>query len=257
MNEEKLAVVILAAGLGKRMKNPELPKVLAEMAGKPLIGHVLEETNKLSPDKIVIVVGYHREKVIDYVKSLDIDNIEYVVQEEQLGTGHAVDQARENLKDFDGSVLILAGDVPLLSSGTLKKLINWHITENDILTVLSTNAPDPTGYGRIVRDQSGKFQKITEQKDASEEELKLHEVNSGVFILARKPLFDSLSKVNNNNAQGEYYLTDIVEILKEENQIVKAYCGAKFEELQGVNSPEQLEKAEQVYHNLKNQRNYQ
>ncbi len=241
------AAVILAAGKGKRMKNNDLPKVLVPMAGKPLLGHVLDMTFELQPDRIVPIVGHFKELVIDFVSNYGRDNIDFVTQEEQLGTGHAVDMAAPVLKDFTGDVLILCGDVPLLREETIRKFISKHIENKADLSVLTADAPDPTGYGRIIRDINGDFVKITEHKDASEEERKVTEFNSGIYFVNAGYLFESLKKVSNNNAQGEYYLTDIVDILRGEGKKVFAFNEASFEELQGINSPEQLKAVEEFY----------
>jgi UDP-N-acetylglucosamine diphosphorylase/glucosamine-1-phosphate N-acetyltransferase len=248
--KKSLAVVILAAGKGKRMKNPDLPKVLVPLTGKPLLGHVLDKVSPLEPSKTVIVIGHLKEKVIDYVNGLGRDNMSFAVQSEQLGTGHAVDMAREELADFDGNVLILAGDVPLLTSKTLMAFSQNHDETGSDCSVLSTTAPDPTGYGRIIRDGEGNFLRITEHKDASEEEREVDEINSGIFCVDCKKLFDSLAKVDNKNAQGEYYLTDIIDILRGENAVVTAWNGADFDELQGVNNVDDLKRAEEAYNKL-------
>lgn len=250
-SSRKLAVVILAAGKGKRMKNPELPKVLIKMAGKPLLGHVLDQAVQLEPESIVIVVGHFREKVEEYIESLGLDNTVLALQAEQLGTGHAVAQAESALSGFSGHVLILCGDVPLLSVETLNEFVEQHFDNEADLSVLSADAPDPTGYGRIVRNGNGEFLKITEEKDANEEEKKITEFNSGVFIVESGMLFDSLKHVSNNNSQGEYYLTDIVGILHSRGRRLIAHKGADFDELQGVNSPEQLAKAEKFFHDFR------
>lgn len=246
------SVVILAAGKGKRMKNPELPKVLVELAGKPLLGHVLEQVDILSPEKTVVVIGHKKEKVYDFLDKLNQDSISAVEQNEQLGTGHAVDQAAPVLNDYSGDVLILCGDVPLLKAETLGKFISQHNENNADVSVLSTIIDNPTGYGRIVRDSDNNFLKITEEKDANDAEKKVKEINSGVYILKAKKLFSSLKNVSNNNAQGEYYLTDIIAILRSEGAKVQAFAGAEFEELQGVNSPEDLKRAEECYYKGKN-----
>lgn len=243
---QNLCIIILAAGKGKRMNNPVLAKVMAELDGMPLIGHVLNEANKLFPEKIIIVVGHQKESVINYVNSLGLKNISFVEQKEQLGTGHAVNQAKPALDNYNEDILILAGDVPLLSSYTLIKFINFHNEKSDV-SVLSTNAPNPFGYGRIIRDEKANFLKIIEEKDATDDERKVTEINSGVFLLKSELLFKSLHEVSNKNAQGEYYLTDIIEILKKKGSNVHAFAGADFEELQGVNSPEDLKKVEEFY----------
>ena len=249
-DKQKLATVILAAGKGTRMKNPSMAKVMAELAGKPLIGHVADMTRRLGSDLDVAVVGYKKEAVIEYL-SANYDNIEFAEQTEQLGTGHAVDQAGSVLGDFDGNVLILCGDVPLLTAETLEKFIDAHSSDAADVSVLSTIVDDPTGYGRIIRNKDGAFTKITEQKDASEEEKLVKEINSGVYVLSAAKLFSSLKQVSNSNAQGEYYLTDIISILRDKGATVRAFAGATFDELQGINSPEDLKRAEAFY-NLTN-----
>lgn len=243
-NFSNIVVVILAAGKGKRMMEPNKAKVMFEINDKPMIGYVLETVSRLNPQKIILVVGNRKEEVIAYVNTLDIANIVFVEQKEQLGTGHAVEQARFELENFEGNVLILAGDVPLLSTETLLTFIKEHINNNADLTDLTTIAPSPFGYGRIVRDAFGRFINIVEEKDATTDEKLIQEINSGTFIVKSRHLFDSLSRVKNNNAQGEYYLTDIVSIMRNDNHTVMAYPGAKFEELQGVNSIEDLKKVQ-------------
>lgn len=242
-----ISIIILAAGKGKRMMRDDLPKVLVTLAGKPLLGHVLDACRDLNAEKIVLIVGHNREKIIDYIGRIDIEGITYAVQNEQLGTGHAVDMARQALSSTDSDVLILAGDVPLITADTLDAFVQKHKESDSDCSVLSTTAPDPTGYGRIVRDQNFAFQKIVEHKDADDSIRRIDEINSGMFCVRRKLLFDALERLNNDNAQGEYYLTDIVEILKSDNRKVSAFNIASFEELQGVNSPEDLNRVGKIY----------
>ncbi|MBI5324608.1 MAG: NTP transferase domain-containing protein [Ignavibacteriae bacterium] len=249
---QNLNIIIVAAGKGKRMNNPLLAKVMAELDGKPLIGHVLNEAIKLSPEKIIIVVGHQKDSVINYVDSLELKNTAFVEQKEQLGTGHAVNQAKPVMDGSDKNILILAGDVPLLSSDTLIKFIHFHNEKKSDVSVLSTIAPNPFGYGRIIRDDKGNFTKIVEEKDANEEEKKVNEINSGVFLLKSDLLFNSLQLISNKNSQGEYYLTDIIEILKNKGSSVQAFAGPEYDELQGVNSPEDLKKVEEFYYFRKN-----
>jgi UDP-N-acetylglucosamine diphosphorylase/glucosamine-1-phosphate N-acetyltransferase len=241
---EKLSVIILAAGQGKRMKNPELPKVMVELKGKPLLAYVLDAVDEINPLKTVLVVGHKKEKIIDAYQNKA--GIEFAVQEQQLGTGHAVMSAKENLADFEGMTLILLGDVPLLKASTLQKFIDGHIQNDAKLSVMSAIAPDPTGYGRIVRDSDGNFVKITEHKDASDEIKKIDEINSGIFLVDNQRLFDSLDKINNTNAQKEYYLTDIVEIMLNEGDKLSAVTAASYNELRGINSPENLKEVEEI-----------
>ena len=244
----QISTIILAAGQGKRMGNPNLAKVMAELSGKPLIGRVLDQTKELKPLKNVVIVGFCRDAVINYVKSQDT-NIEIAVQEEQLGSGHAAYQAKANFTGFDGDILILSGDVPLMKSSTLQKFIDLHIDNKSDVSVLSAIAPNPTGYGRIIRNAQGEFERITEEKDCNENEKKIDEINSGIYVVNSKYLFTALESVKSENAQNEYYLTDIVEILKKENKSIAAFNLCPFDEIQGVNSPQDLERAEKIFLN--------
>lgn len=250
MNSDK-AVIILAAGKGKRMLNPDLPKALSLLVEKPLIDYVLELTNRLSPKKIVIVVGFHKEKVIEHVDSLGYENIEYAIQHEQLGTGHAVMSTKKNFQDFDGNILILAGDVPMIRYTTITKFINLHNEVFSKVSVLSTLAPNPTGYGRIIRDENDNFLDIVEEKDADELQKKVNEINSGIFLVNSELLFSSLEKIGNQNAQNEYYLTDIIKVLRNMGHSVHAINCSDFAELQGINTVEDLQQAEQIMRHYK------
>ncbi|MCX6156175.1 MAG: sugar phosphate nucleotidyltransferase [Candidatus Kapabacteria bacterium] len=241
---ENLSVVILAAGKGKRMNNPNMAKVMAPLGDKPLITYVLEQVQKLNPKKIIVVVGHQKESVIEYIKFINIQNLFFAEQNDQLGTGHAVAQAAEYLMNDNGNVLILAGDVPLLKSESLTAFIEMHTKTSSVASDMTAIAANPFGYGRIVRDSSGNFIKIVEEKDTKPEEKLINEINSGIFIVKSKSLFNALNLVSNKNAQGEYYLTDIIEILRNENKKVSAFICAEFDELQGVNSVEDLKRCE-------------
>jgi len=244
------AVVILAAGKGKRMKNPSASKVMHLLNGKPLIEYVLKQALSISPQKIIVIVGHCKDSVIDFVSSR-YDKVEFAEQIEQLGTGHAVAQANNNLASFEGNILILSGDVPLLKSFTISEFVASHKNGNYDLSVLSVETDESFGYGRIVRDTSGRFQKIVEEKDASEEEKLINEINSGIYYIKAQFLFDALNSISNQNSQGEYYLTDIVEILNSQGYTINCYNGATANEIQGINSPEDLTKAELIIRNEK------
>jgi len=246
-----IAVVVLAAGKGKRMNNPNLAKVMALLGGKPLIHYVIDQVMVLDPSDILLVVGFQKQSIIDYIDGLSIPYLKFVEQTEQLGTGHAVAQAQSVLDGFAGDVLILAGDVPLITADTLQKFIYKHRTDQADISVLTAIVPEPTGYGRIIRNDIGEFLKITEEKDATDDERLINEVNSGIIVAKAKKLFPALNLLRNNNSQGEYYLTDAIEILLKSGSIVKAYSNASFEELQGINTIEDLKKAED-YLNIKN-----
>lgn len=249
MNESEnsnFSVVILAAGKGKRMNNPDMSKVMVELDKKPLIHHVIFQAMKLQPGKIVVIVGHQKESVINYIRD-NFQLIEFAIQDEQLGTGHAVLQTEPNYVNYEGDILILSGDVPLLRASTLNKFINNHYTNNFDLSVLSTYTPNPTGYGRIIRNDNDEFVKIVEEKDADIRQKTINEINSGVYFVKSSLLFEALKQVSNDNQQNEYYLTDIIEILQQKGYKVGAFAAAEFNELQGVNSPEDLAKAEQYY----------
>lgn len=248
-NERDLAVLILAAGKGKRMNNPDIPKVMAELKGAPLIGHVLRNLHDTYPTEIIAIVGHHREIVIEYLQR-NFNKVDTVIQYEQLGTGHAVMQAKDALADFNGNVLILSGDVPLMKTNTLLEFIEQHKTKKADISVLTAFIPDATGYGRVIRDDSGNFTKIVEHKDATEEERSIREINSGIYCVDSVKLFESLAKVNNNNAQGEYYLTDIIALLHNSGNNVTATVCNDYREILGINTAEELVNAEALYSQL-------
>lgn len=238
-----LAVIIMAAGKGTRMKS-DLPKVLHEIAGKPLLTHVLNTAGELKPVRVVVIVGHGREQV---EQTLDNTGVDVAVQDPPLGTGHAVMQAEMALTGFNGDVVILSGDVPLLTAESLKKLTDYHRAKQATITVASTKAPNPFGYGRIVRDEAGNFLRIVEHKDATETELKLDEINSGIYCVRCRALFSALHRTTNDNAKGEYYLTDVISILREDGKRVEAVEIADFTEVQGINTQEELKAAEKAF----------
>ncbi|MCX6139305.1 MAG: NTP transferase domain-containing protein [Candidatus Kapabacteria bacterium] len=238
----ELAVAILAAGQGKRMGNPDLAKVLAPLCAKPLLGYVLEQANELNPSHVVVIIGHQRDAVRDYVTSV-APSATCVVQDQQLGTGHAVQQTEPVLANLDVDVIILSGDVPLLTASTLKELVTRHRRMRAVATVLTAKVPDPTGYGRIIRNADGNLTAIVEHKDATPSQLAIDEINSGVYIVHSTELFRALSRVKNSNAQGEYYLTDIINILQRNNFVVEAWCAPSWEELHGINTVADLERA--------------
>jgi len=235
-----LEVIILAAGQGTRMRSA-LPKVLHPLAGKPLVGHVVDRARDLSAEHIHLVVGHGAEAVKGQLAAQDV---QFVVQEEQLGTGHAVDQALPFLQE-NSRVLILYGDVPLIRKATLERLLEV-VSENQ-LGLLTVNLTDPQGYGRIVRDQQGEVAAIVEQKDASAEQLKISEVNTGILALTAKQLQRWLPQLSNNNAQGEYYLTDIIALAYREQTRIASVQPSQPEEVEGVNNRLQLASLERVF----------
>lgn len=243
---ERVKAVILAAGKGTRMKS-ELPKVIHKALGKPMVKYSVDAAIEAGADisDICLVVGHKAELVKEAVGN----DVTYVFQEKQLGTGHAVKCASEFIGK-DGLTMVLCGDTPLITGKTLKKLVETHIAEENAITVLTARVDDPIGYGRIIKDNWGKFVKIVEQKDATLEEQRVDEINSGMYIFDSAVLSRALSMITNDNAQGEYYLTDTIEIVKSEGLgEVATMVIDDVDEIKGVNSPEQLEEAEVILRN--------
>lgn len=245
----ELACIILAAGKGKRMNNPDIPKVMASLAGKPLIGHVLAQVTLLHPSKTLVIVGHQKESVIAYVKE-EFPWADCIEQAEQLGTGHAVKMAEPALSNFFGDVLIITGDTPLLQAETLGSFVEEHQRFRGMLSgcVLSAVTSNPKGYGRIVRSQVGEFMKIVEEKDATDEQKLITEINTGIFVVKAVTLFAVLKEISNSNAQGEYYLTDIVELIRRKGMSISAIKAQNFTEFQGINTTEELARAEEHYY---------
>jgi len=236
----------MAAGQGKRMKNPDRAKVMHELGGIPLVQHVVRLARSVGADRIIVVVGHQRQSVIDYLYGIDA-SIEFAVQAEQLGTGHAVQMTEEQLRDFDGDVLILSGDAPMTRPETLRDALEKHRVADAAVTVLTALLPDPTGYGRVIRDGDGRVLRIVEHKDAMEEERAVREINSGIYVFRRDALFSALARIDNDNAQGEYYLPDVFAIFQKEHRTMIPHVVEDFDELRGVNTVEQLAELEGLY----------
>lgn len=232
--------IILAAGKGTRMKSAH-PKVVHKVCGKEMVNHVVDAANDAGVNETIVVLGHGIEEVKEAVG----EGVQSVVQKEQLGTAHAVKMANDYIDEKD-TVIVLCGDTPLIESDTLKDFFKYHDEGDFAVTVLSTSVDDPTGYGRIIRDENRELLKIVEQKDASEDEKLVKEINSGIYCFNGKFLKESLEKVDNNNAQGEYYLPDTIEIIREASGKAGAYMAASIEELMGVNSRNQLSNAERI-----------
>lgn len=233
--------IVLAAGQGTRMKS-KLYKVLHPVCGKPMVEHVVDNIKKLNVHRVVTVVGHGAEKVQQHLG----EKSEYALQAEQLGTAHAVMQAESVLGSFEGTTFVVCGDTPLIRTETFENLYKHHVETNAKATILTAIAPNPTGYGRIIRDTDGKVSQIVEQKDASVEQQKVKEINTGTYCFDNKALFEALKLVNNENAQGEYYLTDIIEILQTQGEVVSAYVCEDFNETLGVNDRVALSQAESI-----------
>ncbi|SEB20058.1 bifunctional UDP-N-acetylglucosamine pyrophosphorylase / Glucosamine-1-phosphate N-acetyltransferase [Thalassobacillus cyri] len=233
--------VVLAAGQGTRMKS-KLYKVLHPVCGKPMVQHVVDQLNKVDLSELITVVGFGAEKVQDQLG----EDSHYVIQEEQLGTGHAVLQAEDILADKEGTTLVVCGDTPLLTGETLQSLIDHHDQEGALATVLTAHAADPTGYGRVIRGATGEVERIVEHKDANREEREIQEINTGTYCFDNRALFDALQNVSNDNVQGEYYLPDVIEILKNKQEKISAYQTGDFSETLGVNDRVALAQAEKT-----------
>ncbi|MDQ0209186.1 bifunctional UDP-N-acetylglucosamine diphosphorylase/glucosamine-1-phosphate N-acetyltransferase GlmU [Alkalicoccobacillus murimartini] len=233
--------VILAAGQGTRMKS-KLYKVLHPVCGKPMVQHVSDALGQVGFDETVIVVGHGAEAV----KAQLGDQMHYVLQSEQLGTGHAVLQADDLLKDKKGMTVVLAGDTPLITGETIDALMKEHQSQKAKITVLTALAEDPTGYGRVIRDANGLVQRVVEHKDATAEEQKVREINTSTYCFDNELLFKALKQVGNHNSQGEYYLPDVIEILQKQGEVIAAYQSPTFTETLGVNDRLALSQAEQI-----------
>jgi bifunctional UDP-N-acetylglucosamine pyrophosphorylase / glucosamine-1-phosphate N-acetyltransferase len=240
--------VILAAGQGTRMKS-KLYKVLHSVCGKPLVQHVVDQVTKLNIQEIVTVIGHGAEMVKAQLGTAS----EYALQEEQLGTAHAVMQAQDYLAGKEGVTIVVCGDTPLIKAETMESLFAHHEKLSAKATVLTARIEDPTGYGRIIRNDNGLVEKIVEHKDATEDERKINEINTGTYCFDNAALFQALKNVSNDNVQGEYYLPDVVEILKKQGQVVTAFQTDDLEETLGVNDRVALAEAERIMRHRLNQ----
>ncbi len=238
MDKTELSAVILAAGKGTRMKS-ERAKVLHEVAGWPMVRHPLSALEALGCRNNVLVVGHQAASVRQALEGFDLG---FALQEQQLGTGHALLCAEQALKGYEGALILLCGDVPLVREQTLRELLETHRREEAAVTVLSAMATDPTGYGRILR-QDGLVQRIVEQKDASEEQLRVREINTGIYVFEAPFVFEALRSVGTDNAQQEYYLTDVLEVARAAGRKVCAQVCDDFSESLGVNDRVQLAEA--------------
>jgi len=235
-----ITAIILAAGKGTRMKS-SLAKVLHELGGKPMIHHVLDAVSGSGCDDIVVVIGHQGDDVVEACSGY---HAKFVTQEEQLGTGHAVLVTAGAVARERGVVLILCGDTPLISSSTLHAMLDQHLANNHFLTVMTTCLDDPLNYGRIIKDNANQIIAIVEEKDASDEQRKIREVNTGIYCVDRDFLFTALKDVGTDNAQGEVYLTDIIAMAHEHGQPIDFYRCDDSAEVFGINSRAQLEQAE-------------
>jgi len=241
------SAVILAAGKGVRMRS-ELPKVLHRVAGKPVVLYIVEAVRAAGIEHITLVVGHGRELVEEALAGLDLN---FVVQAEQLGTGHALMQAQDHINPED-TLLVLAGDTPLLRQETLTQIVDFHVREQAEATVLTCEFEHPYGYGRVIRESDGSFARIVEQKDASPQEQLVKEINSGIYCFQAGAAFAALQGIKTSNAQGEYYLTDVLEILKKGGKKVLPLLLEAAEDIYGINDRVQLAFAEKIMRQRKN-----
>ena len=241
-----METIILAAGKGTRMKS-KLPKVLHKVCGKPMLQHVIDAAKSAGSSREVVVIGNGAELVRE-----KISGVEFVLQAEQLGTGHAVLCAKEKFSALQGTLMILCGDTPLVTSDLLKKLSDAHENSQAAATVLSAELSDATGYGRILREEDGSFKKIVEHKDATDAEKNICEVNAGIYCFDIQKLFGALTDVKNDNAQGEYYLPDALTILKSRGEKISVFVAEDFTATLGINSRVQLAEAEKILRQRKN-----
>jgi bifunctional UDP-N-acetylglucosamine pyrophosphorylase/glucosamine-1-phosphate N-acetyltransferase len=235
-----LKAIILSAGKGTRMKS-SLPKVAHKVCGKEMVNHVITASKEALIDDVIAILGHGSETVKEILPA----NTSVVYQYEQLGTGHAVMMAKDEIEDND-IVIVLCGDTPLIKSETLRSLIDYHRDNGYLATVLTTEVDNPTGYGRVIRDEEENLVKIVEEKDANQMEKACTEINSGIYCFNGRELKEALDKLDNNNAQGEYYLTDTIKLIKDKGLKVGAFKGSTIEELMGVNSRVELSKAEEI-----------
>ena len=241
----KLKTVILAAGKGTRMKS-DLPKVLHKVNGIPMVKKIIDVCNSIGAEENILILGHKKEMVLE-----TLGDLKFVTQEEQLGTGHAVIQAKDELKDYDGDVMILCGDTPLVKEETLKKLYDHHRETRASTTILTSIYENPFGYGRIVKE-NGKVVGIVEEKEATSEIKAIKEVNAGIYCFNAKDLFDALSRIDNNNEKGEYYLTDVIGINVKDGKKVECFTLEDNREILGVNSKVELAMAGEILRERKN-----
>jgi len=234
-----LAVMVLAAGEGTRMKSL-CPKVLHCICGQPILQYVMTEVRKLNPRETVVVVGHQAEKVTSMLGK----KVKVAIQDKQRGTAHAVMTAESSLLDYSGTIMIICGDTPLIRYETLSKLLKLHQNEKAAATLLSAKLSDPTGYGRIIRKANGTVERIVEEKDANEKEKRIAEINSGIYCFEKDELFTAIKKINCENAQKEFYLTDVIEILNGLNKKVAISIVEDSAEISGINSRKELAQAQ-------------
>jgi len=246
-SDRQLDAIILAAGKGTRM-NSDLPKVLHPVAGRPMIRWVIDACREVGCGRIVLIVGHRAETVRDELS--DVSDLVFVEQTEQLGTGHAIMQPAHLYEDdqhaANTDLLVLCGDGPLIRRSTLQKLVRTHRTDVAAATLATSVLDDPTGYGRIIRDADGQFERIVEQKDASDAERSIGEVNPSYYCFRADDLFAALPRLSNDNAKGEYYITDVFGLLKQDGKRVSVVDAVPAEDVLSINTPEQQVQVDRI-----------
>lgn len=241
---ENVAVVILAAGMGTRMKSDKA-KVLHEILGRPMVLYVVETAKKIVGKNVILVIGNQAETVRGIVSD-ENDEVIFALQKEQLGTGHAVSCALPNIPEHIKDVVILCGDVPLITADTLTRLIDEHIMEKRDTSLLAVKLDDPKGYGRILMDENMHVSRIVEEADATEEQRKIETINAGIYCVKKTFLTEALQKIKSDNAQGEFYLTDIIGIGHNEGRHIGVMIGNTPDEVMGINTPQNLVMVETI-----------
>jgi UDP-N-acetylglucosamine diphosphorylase/glucosamine-1-phosphate N-acetyltransferase len=242
MKIKPLSSLILAAGKGTRMQS-DLAKVLHLLHGRPLLAYCLDVARAVGSERIAVIIGHQAELVR---QTFSGSGTVFIEQTEQLGTGHAVLQARDAFRDYDGNILILCGDVPLLQASTLKALIDVHHAGGAAVTVMTVVLDDPGSYGRVVKGEGGEVLKIVEAKDATAAERAIGEINTGIYCVDSRFLFDAVARITDHNAQKEYYLTDIMEIARQDGLVTMAFVASDPLEVMGINTPEDLTLADSI-----------
>ncbi|HNY72923.1 MAG TPA: NTP transferase domain-containing protein [Syntrophales bacterium] len=242
MEDKSIGAVILAAGKGTRMHS-DLAKVLHTIDGRPMLAYSVDLARAVGAERIVAVIGHQAQQVREFCAA---PGLLFVEQRPQLGTGHAVLQARKAFAGFAGRVLVLCGDVPLLRTNTIAALIDHHDATGAAVTVMTVVLSDPGNYGRVVKDANGEVMKIVEARDATEAEKEIHEINTGIYCADSGFLFSAVTRIGNCNAQREYYLTDIMEIARRDGVRTQAYVAADAVEVMGINTPEELACARRI-----------
>ncbi len=237
------AAIVLAAGQGTRM-NSDLAKVLHPMCGQPMLAHVLAALDETGVGRVLVVIGHQRERVREVFQD---PGIEWVIQAEQRGTGHAIRMARPALAGFTGTLLVVCGDTPLLRGATLRALLDHHAASGAAVTVLSTRVPDASGYGRMVRDAVSGRVSIVEERDATPAQKTIDEINSGIYAFRYPVLEAVLDRLTTQNAQGEYYLTDTLSLIQDAGHRAEVLCAEDWRELLGINTPDQLAEVERIH----------